>query len=192
VKCILIAMIGALLAATANAAPVTYAIDPNHTFPSFETDHMGGMSVWRGKFRSTSGNVILDAAAQTGTVNIVVDASSIDFGLDKLNEHVKSAAMLDATKYPTATYIGKLTKFVEGAPTQVDGELTLHGITKPLTLTIRSFKCAINPIHKTETCGADAAGMFNRDDYGIDFGKAMGFKMPVALAIQVEAAKPPP
>lgn len=188
-KALLIALLVLPAAATVGAAPVTYTIDPNHTYPSFEVDHMGGMSVWRGKFRHSSGTVILDTEGHAGSVNIAVDAASIDFGLDALSAHVKSAVMLDVTRYPTATYTGKLAKFVHGAPTQVDGELTLHGITRPLKLTIRSFKCAVNPIRKTQTCGADAAGTFNRDDYGIDFGKSMGFRMPVVLAIQVEAAR---
>lgn len=188
-KALLIAVLALPVVGAVTAAPVTYNIDPNHTYPSFEVDHMGGMSVWRGKFRRTSGTVILDTEGKTGSVNIAVDAGSIDFGLDSLSAHVKSAAMLDVAKYPTATYTGKLAKFVRGAPTQVDGQFTLHGIARPLKLTIRSFKCAVNPIHKTQTCGADATGSFNRDDYGVDFGKTMGFRMPVVLQIQVEAAK---
>jgi polyisoprenoid-binding protein YceI len=188
-KSILI-FLGLIIAAgTASAAPTVYQIDPAHTHPSFETDHMGGMSVWRGKFRTSSGTVSLDAAAQTGSVDITVDTSSVDLGLDKLDTHVKSAEMLDVAKFPTATYKGKLTNFKNGSPTQVDGELTLHGVTKPLKLEIRSFKCQPNPMTKKQTCGADAAGSFDRADFGVDYGKAYGFYMDVKLAIQVEAIK---
>jgi polyisoprenoid-binding protein YceI len=179
----------AVVAGAAYAAPEHYQIDPAHTYPSFEADHMGGLSVWRGKFRSSSGTVTLDTAAQTGTVDITVDASSIDLGMDKLETHVKSAEMLDVAQFPTATYKGKLTNFKNGSPTQVDGELTLHGVTKPLKLEIRSFKCQPNPMTKKQTCGADAAASFDRSDFGIDYGKAYGFNMGVKLAIQVEAAK---
>jgi polyisoprenoid-binding protein YceI len=93
-----------LAAGYAVADPVTYQIDPSHTYPSFETDHFAGMSVWRGKFDHTSGTIVLDKDKSTGTVDVTVDATSIDFGMAKLNEHTKSAEMLDVTKFPTATY----------------------------------------------------------------------------------------
>jgi polyisoprenoid-binding protein YceI len=178
-----------LLASVVVAAPVTYNVDPEHTYPSFEADHFGGMSVWRGKFNQNSGTIVLDREAKTGTVDIKIDAASIDFGIDKLANHVKGneAGMLNVEKFPTATYKGKLVKFKDGAPTEVDGELTLHGVTKPVTLTIRSFKCMTHPMKKIEFCGADAAGTINRDDFGVSWGKSFGFKMDVKLAIQVEA-----
>src|SRR6267142_1790172 len=86
---------------SAYAAPALYNIDPNHTYPSFAADHMGGLSVWRGKLRTTSGTVIYDAVAHSGEVDITVDAASIDFGHEKLNVHVRSPDMFDVTKYPT-------------------------------------------------------------------------------------------
>jgi polyisoprenoid-binding protein YceI len=177
-----------LVAGYAVADPVTYQIDPSHTYPSFETDHFAGMSVWRGKFDHTSGTIVLDKDKSTGTVDVTVDATSIDFGMPKLNEHTKSAEMLDVTKYPTASYKGTLVSFKDGAPTQVQGQFTLHGITRPLTLTIRQFKCMTYP-DKKEHCGADASATFNRSDYGISYGDKYGFKMEVKLAIQVEAAR---
>jgi len=187
----LVCVIFAAFASAAIAAPVTYNVDPDHTYPSFEADHFGGMSVWRGKFKQSNGSIVLDREAQTGTVNITVDASSIDTGHEKTNTHLKSAdaGMFDVAKFPTATYKGKLVKFKDGAPTEVQGEFTLHGVTKPLTLTIRSFKCMTHPMKKQEFCGADAVGTINRDDFGISFGKAFGFNMDVKLAIQVEAYK---
>jgi polyisoprenoid-binding protein YceI len=179
----------AAVTTAAVAAPVTYQADPEHTYPSFEADHFGGMSVWRGKFKSTTGTVVLDREAKTGTVDMVIDTSSIDTGHDKLNTHLKSsdAGMFDTAKFPTATYKGKLVNFKDGAPTEVVGELTLHGVTKPVTLTIRSFKCMPHPMKKKEFCGADAVTTIHRDDFGVDWGKAFGFKMDVKLAIQIEA-----
>jgi polyisoprenoid-binding protein YceI len=178
-------------AAAASAAPATYNVDPEHTYPSFEADHFGGMSVWRGKFDSNKGVVVLDREAKTGTVDITIDTTSLDFGLEKLNTHAKGAdpGMFDVAKFPTATYKGKLTKFKDGAPTEVQGDLTLHGVTKPVTLTIRSFKCMQHPMKKKEFCGADAVGTFNRDDFGVNWGKSFGFGMEVKLAIQVEGFK---
>jgi polyisoprenoid-binding protein YceI len=184
-----LAVAASAIAASAIAAPVTYNVDPEHTYPSFEADHMGGMSVWRGKFNQNSGTVVLDKEAGTGTVDVTVDTKSVDFGIDSLNQDAAGPNLFDVAKFPTATYKGKLVKFKDGAPTEVQGELTLHGVTKPVTLTIRSFKCMPHPTKKKEFCGADAAGTFNREDFGISFGKAFGFKMDVKLAIQVEALK---
>ena len=152
---------------------------------------MGGLSVWRGKFDKSEGTIVLDAAAHSGTVDITVDTASINFGLDKLNEHARSAEMFDVAKYPTATYKGTFSKFKGKVPTEVTGELTLHGVTKPVKLTIRSFRCVppMLPMMPTEKCGADAVTHFSRADFGIDYGKNFNFSMDVKLAIQVEAAK---
>lgn len=176
-------------ATAASAAPVHYEVDPEHTYPSFEADHFGGMSVWRGKFKHTSGKIVLDRQAGTGSVDVTIDMTSFDAGLEKLNDHLKGpdAGMLDATKFPTAKYKGKLVNFKDGAPTQVQGELTLHGVTKPVTLTVKSFKCMQHPMKKKEFCGADAEATINREDFGVNWGKSFGFKMDVKLAIQVEA-----
>ena len=187
-KIALPATVLALLAGAALAAPVTYQIDPSHTYPSFEADHFGGVSVWRGKFDKSSGTIVLDRDNATGTVEVTIDTSSIEFGNPKLDEHVKSAEMLDVAKYPTATYKGKLTDFKNGVPTQVAGEFTLHGVTRPLTLTLNSFKCMTYP-DKKEHCGADAVGTINRADYGISYGEKYGFKMDVKIPIQVEAVR---
>lgn len=183
----LIPLLALAVCATAAAAPATYAIDPDHTFPSFEADHMAGLSVWRGKFNKTTGKVTLDKAAGTGTVDITVDVASIDFGHDKLNEHAIGPELFDTAKYPRATYKGKLAGFTSGAPSQVIGDLTLHGVTRPVMLKINTFKCMPHPMYRREVCGADAFAVFKRDDFGMDAGKAYGFNMDVTLRIQVEA-----
>jgi len=179
--------VGALNAAT--AAPVKYNIDSNHTYPSFAADHMGGLSNWRGKINSTSGTVTLDTAAKTGTVDVTMQMKDIDFGHEKMNAHAKSAEIFDVEKFPTATYTGKLANFKNGAPTEVDGSLTLHGVTKPVKLKLNQFLCKPNPMSKKETCGADASAKINRDEFGVSYGKAYGFKQDVELQIQIEAVK---
>ena len=175
------------LAGAAAAAPMTYEIDPQHTYPSFEAVHMGGMSTWRGKINSSSGKIVVDKQAGTGTVDVTMDMKTIDFGIDALNAHAQTPDLFDTAKYPTAHYTGKLVKFQNGTPTEVDGTLTLHGVSKPVTLRINSFQCKDHPMKKKEFCGADASATLNRDDFGVDFGKTMGFKMGVTLRIQIEA-----
>jgi len=187
-KRIVFASMAALVSASAFAVPVTYILDPTHTYPSFAADHMGGLSVWRGKFDATSGKVVYDKDAKTGTIDVTVDVSSIDFGMPKLNEHAKSAEIFDVAKYPTAVYSGKFTKFSGATPLEAEGTLTLHGVTKPLTLTINSFLCKPSPMTKKEVCGADASATFNRSDFGVNFGEKYGFKQEVTLQIQVEGS----
>jgi polyisoprenoid-binding protein YceI len=180
---------GALIAGIASAEPVTYTIDPAHTYPSFEADHMGGMSLWRGKFNTSSGTVKLDRAAKTGEINVTVDMASINFGHAKMEEHARSADMFDVAKFPTATYKGKFSKWNGDTPTEVEGELTMHGVTKPVKLTLNSFMCKANPMTRKESCGADAVGTINRADFGVNFGANFGFKMETKVLISVEAGR---
>lgn len=169
------------------AAPVSYTIDPDHTYPSFEADHMGGLSTWRGKFDRTHGTVSLDRAAGSGHVDIRVDLSSVDFGQARLNAYAKGDQLFDVTRHPQATYSGELAGFSGGVPSRVVGNLSLHGVTRPLELKIDAFKCMPHPMLKREVCGADALATFERDDFGLDAGKTYGFSMAVTLRIQVEA-----
>jgi polyisoprenoid-binding protein YceI len=177
----------ALTTTTLFAEPVTFEVDPRHTFPSFEADHQGGISVWRGKIRSTTGTIVVDREAQTGTVDITMDMNTLDFGLDAMSDHAKAEDMLDVAQFPTATYTGALTEFTkQGEPTAVEGRLTLHGATNPLDLEINTFRCQTNGMGR-RMCGADASGTFSRDDYGVAFGQGNGFLMYVNLEIQIEA-----
>ncbi|WP_036170601.1 YceI family protein [Noviluteimonas dokdonensis] len=170
----------------ASAAEVTYEIDPQHTYPSFEADHMG-LSHWRGKFNRTSGTVAVDKTAGTGSVEITIDIDSIDYGLDLLNSEALKPEMFDAAKFPKAIYRGKFAKFEGGKPATVLGELTLHGVTRPVELRITRFKCMPHPMNKRDWFGADAEATIDRSQFGIDAGKDYGFDMTVALRIQVEA-----
>jgi polyisoprenoid-binding protein YceI len=176
-----------LAASTASAVAGTYNIDPSHTYPSFEADHMG-LSVWRGKFDKTSGTVTLDRAAKTGALDITIDAASIDFGFEKMNTHAKSPDMFNVEKFPTVTYKSKSFKFNGDTLVGVDGELTMLGVTKPVSLTVNKFKCIMHPRFKREVCGADATAEFNRTDFGLNYA-VTNFASEVKLAIQVEAIK---
>lgn len=188
-KALIAASILATLGTAAQAAPTVYTVDPHHTFPSIEVDHAGGLSILRGKFNRSAGKVVLDKAAQTGSVEITIDIASIDFGNDTLNEKVQNEEMLDVAKYPTATYHGTLTQFSGETPGAVEGQLTLHGRTRPVNLKIHQFLCKPSLMTKQEMCGADAEGEFDRSDFGVSYGKDHGFKQAVKLRIEIEAVK---
>jgi polyisoprenoid-binding protein YceI len=178
----------ALLAASAfGANAATYNIDPAHTYPSFEADHKG-ISVWRGKFEKTTGVIQMDRAAKTGSMDITIDAASINFGLDKMNTHAKSPDMFNVEKFPTVTYKGKSFKFEGEQLVAVEGELTMLGVTKPVTLKVNKFKCIMDQRLKREICGADATAEFKRTDFGLNY-LTPAFSPDVKLAIQVEAVK---
>jgi polyisoprenoid-binding protein YceI len=189
-KTLLIAAVALTASVSFSAvAADTYMLDPTHTYPSFAADHLGGLSVWRGKFAKSSGTVMLDRAAKTGTVDVTVDPASVQTGDTKLDEHLQSDAFFDVAKYPAVTYKGTDIKFDGDKPVEVIGSLTMHGVTKPLNLTIESFKCMQHPVLKREVCGVEASAEFNRADYGMDFGSKYGFSMETRLEIQAEGIK---
>ncbi len=176
-----------LLVTTCVSAQV-YNIDPSHTYPSFEADHMG-LSVWRGKFTKSSGKIVLDRQSKTGgSVEISIDASTVDFGHAKMNEKARGDEMFNVAKYPTVTFKSTALRFDGDKLVAVEGEMTMLGITKPLSLTLTHFKCLIHPLHKREVCGADAHGRFDRSDFGMNIGLPR-FSPEIKLAIQVEGVK---
>ena len=182
-------LMAALLAMSVSGAfAQTYNIDPGHTYPSFEADHLG-LSFWRGKFTKTSGKVVLDkAAANGGTLEITIDTNSIDFGHAKMNENARGKDMFNAEKFPTITYKSSALKFDGDKLVAVEGDMTLLGVTKAMPLKINHFKCIMHPMLKREVCGADASARFDRSDYGLSYGVPR-FAPEVKLQIQVEAIR---
>jgi polyisoprenoid-binding protein YceI len=188
IKKLMIATLLTTIAGPAFAAVEKYAIDPTHTFPSLEFSHMG-ISVWRGKFDKTRGNITIDRTAKTGTVDVVVDIASINFGLGAMDEKARSEDFFNVAKFPTATYKGTI-KFVGDAAKTVEGEITLMGVTRPVTLNINSMKCIPHPMLKKELCGADAEGELNWGQFGMKMSKyGEGDAGKVRLRIQVEGLK---
>lgn len=185
-KSLLLAPALLALAATAQAAPVTYDIEPTHTYPSFEADHMG-LSYWRGKLNKSAGTIVYDKATGAGSVDVTMDLASIDFGLDAMNAWARGKDFFDVEKNPSATFKGRFAGNRSGAPTLVEGELTLNGKTRPVTLMVHQIKCIQHPMLKRDFCGADASGKFDREAFGLSAGKDWGFNMNVNLRIQVEA-----
>lgn len=188
-KPVLVILFAGFAAAASLAEPVTYIVDSGHTYPSFEADHNGGLSIWRGKITSTSGNIVLDKEAQTGSVNIEMDMNSIDFGHERMTFSAKDH-IVNTADYPTASYTGELVDFVDGAPTMVKGSLTLHGVTNDLDLKLNSFLCKPHNRHGREVCGADASASFDRSDYNIVYALDGGFLPFINLQISVEAGIP--
>jgi polyisoprenoid-binding protein YceI len=146
-----------------------------------------GISTWRGRFNKTTGKVTLDRAAKTGTADIRVDVTSIDFGHSLMKRFALGEDWLNPDKFPTMTYKGTIV-FNGDAPEAVDGQLTLLGVTRPLRLKINSFKCIEHPMFKREVCGADAEGEMNRADWGMKL-YSDGEAGKIRLRIQVEANK---
>ncbi|MGH8264881.1 MAG: YceI family protein [Steroidobacterales bacterium] len=177
----------ALAACSALAAETTYTIDTNHSFPSFEIKHMG-FSTFRGRFDKVSGSVTLDPAAKKGSAEVTIEVGSVSTGVEKLNEHLKTPDFFDATTYPTITFKASSFKFKGDKLVSVAGDLTMHGVTKPVTLQVDAFACKEHPFMKVPACGADAHAVIKRADWGIGSkfpGAVLGEE--VTLHIQVEA-----
>jgi polyisoprenoid-binding protein YceI len=183
---LLIAAFATALTVPALAAD-SYTIDPRHTHPTYEVNHFG-WSTQRGRFDNVTGKVTLDRAAKRGTLEVSIDVASVSTGVDKLDEHLRSEDFFNVAKYPTMTFKSKQVNFNGDKPASVDGELTLLGVTKPLTLTITSFHCAPNPFAKKEACGADAVATIKRSEFGMNT-LLPGLGDEVKLLINVEAFK---
>ncbi len=182
-----LAMSLAMMTGSAAYAADSYTIDSRHTFPSFEVSHLG-FSTQRGRFNGTKGKIVLDRPAKSGSIDITIATASLDTGLDKLEEHMRGVDFFNTEIYPAMTFkSGKIT-FNGDAPSKIEGDVTLLGVTKPLTLTVSHFRCGIHPTLKKEICGADASGVIKRSEFGMKYAvPAVGDD--VKLLIQVEAIK---
>ena len=178
----------AAMAATsvAQAAPATYAVDPTHTFATFEINHFGA-SINRGRFDKKSGTIQLDKAAKTGRVELTIDATSINSGTPAFDKHLQSADLFDAAKYPTITFAADKFVFNGDKVSEVTGTLTLLGKTNPVTLKANQFNCYTNPMLKREVCGGDFEATIDRTQWGMDYGVSYGITKSVRIVIQVEA-----
>lgn len=179
--------IAASLSSLAFAAPETYVIDPTHTMPRFEYSHFG-YSVQLSKFEKTSGKIVLDRAAKSGSLDVTIDAKSINTGYALFNEHIQAEDFFDTAKYPTITFKSSKLKFDGDKLATVEGELTVKGVTKPVTLKLNSFLCMPHPMLKKDACGATATAVVKRSDFN------MGKHVPyvgdeVTITIPVEAIK---
>lgn len=182
----------AIVSLAASAAETLYTIDANHSIPSFEIKHMG-FSTYRGRFDKISGTITLDTAAKKGSADVTIDASSISTGVTKLDEHLKTADFFDVATYPTITFKSTNFKFRGDRVSSITGDLTMHGVTQAVTLTVDSFACKVHPFYKVPACGADAHTVIKRADWA-DLGKKYPPEIlaaDVTLKIQIEAQNKP-
>ena len=179
--------VAASLSTAAFAASETYIIEGTHTMPRFEYSHFG-YSTQVSRFDKTSGTIILDRAAKTGSVDVVIDAKSVNTGYPLFNEHIQGEDFFDTAKYPTITFKSKALKFDGDKLASVDGDLTIKGVTKPVTLTVTSFHCMPHPMRKKDACGANATTRIKRSEFNA--GKHAPYVSDeVTLTIPVEAVK---
>ena len=169
------------------AAPETYVLDSAHSFPRFSYNHFG-YSTQVSRFNKTSGKIVYDKEAKTASVDIVIDATSVDSGFPVFNEHLRGEDFFDTAKYPTATFKSTKVIFEGDKPKAIEGELTIKGITKPVTLTVTSFHAMPHPMRKKDAIGANAFTVIKRSEFNA--GKHVPYVGDeVRIDIGVEAIK---
>jgi len=185
-----------LLVAAACTAVITgahadggnYAIDPTHTFVTFEIAHFG-TSTNRVRFDKKEGTVRFDRKAKGGRVEITIDMASVNSGVSPFDSHLRSKDLLDVAQFPTAKFVGDKFGFAGDQVTEVAGTLTLMGKTHPVTLKASRFNCYLNPIFKREVCGGDFETVIQRSQWGVNYGLPAMAPDNVRLLVQVEAVK---
>ncbi len=179
--------LSAAVIAPAFAAPVSYGVEANHTFPRFSYTHLG-FTTQQSRFDKTTGTVVYDKEGRTGSVNITVETSSVSTGSALFNQHIQGEDFLDTAKYPTVTFKSTKVNFDGDKPVSIEGDLTIKGITKRVTLTVTRFLAAPHPIQKKDTIGADAYTIVKRTDFNM--GKyAPAVSDEVRIDIAIEALK---
>lgn len=177
----------ALAAATAApvfAAPETYGIEGTHTYPRFSYSHFG-YSTQLSRFNKTTGTIIFDKAAKTGSVDIVIDTQSVDTGYATFDEHIQGEDFLDTAKYPTATFKSTKVVFEGDKPVAVEGNLTLKGVTKPVTLTLTSFQAMPHPMMKKDAIGANAYTIVKRSEFNAGkYAPYVGDEVRIDIAVE--------
>ena len=167
-------------------ANASYVIDPTHTFVMYEMGHYG-TTTNRGRFSTKDGTVQVDASGRSGKVDIVMDMSSINTGVDLLNRHVQSKDFFNVADFPTARFVAERLVFDGDRVTEVPGTLTLMGQTRPVTLKASRFNCYMSPVLNRQVCGGDFETTVERSQWGINWGLNFGFENKVRLLVQVEA-----
>jgi len=177
----------AALAGSAIAAPVTYGVDGSHTFPRFSYSHFG-YSTQLSSFKNTSGKVVFDAEAKTGSVDITIDMKSVNTGFEDFNGHIQGEDFLDTAKFPTATFKSTKVVFEGDKPKSIEGNLTIKGVTKPVTLTVTSFQAMPHPMMKKPALGANAFTTIKRSEFNAGkYAPYVGDDVRIDIAIEAMA-----
>jgi polyisoprenoid-binding protein YceI len=172
-------------AAAGFAAPETYTIDSSHSLQSYQYRHLG-LSFAGGRFDKTTGTITLDTAAKTGSADISVDVNSLNTGVAKLDEHLKGKDFFEAAKYPAITFKSNSFKFTGDTLSSVSGDLSVHGVTRPVTLNVTNFACTMHPMMKVPACAANAEVTIKRSDFGVG-GYVPMVSDETRLSLEVEA-----
>lgn len=181
--------IAGLFATAVQAAPATYAIDPTHTFATFEIDH-NGASTNRVRFDKKSGTVEFDRDAKAGKVEVVLEMDSLNSGTAAFDKHLKSADIFNAAKFPQAKFVSDKFVFDGDKLKEVTGHLTILDKTQPVTIKANKFTCYPNAmLQKRETCGGDFEAVIDRTAFGVNYGVDYGFPKQVRLVMSIEAVK---
>ena len=185
-KLVLVAALGAFSAA-AFAAPETFNVEPTHTYPRFEYSHFG-YSNQQQRFDKTSGKIVIDRAAKTGSVDVSIDTTSVNTGYALFNQHIQAEDYFDTARYPAITFKSTKVRFDGDKPVAVEGNLTIKGVTRPVTLTVTSFHSMPHPMLKKDAIGANATTKVKRSEFNM--GKNVPYVSDeVTLTIAVEAIK---
>ena len=173
--------------ASAFAAPESYGVEPNHTYANFSYNHMG-LSTQISKFNKTSGTIVYDKAAKTGSVDVTIDMTSVDTGSNLFNGHIQGADFLDTAKFPTATFKSTKVVFEGDKPKSIEGQLTIKGVTKPVTLTVTSFQAMPHPMVKKPALGANAFTTIKRSEFNAGkYAPYVGDEVRIDIAIEAIA-----
>ena len=176
-----------LAAGSALAAPVTYTVDSSHTFPRFSYSHLG-FSTQLSTFSKTSGTVVFDAQAKTGAVDIVIDTTTVNTGSTDFNGHIQGEDFLDTANFPTATFKSSKVVFAGDKPASIEGQLTIKGVSKPVTLTVTSFQAVPHPMMKVPALGANAFVTIKRTEFNAGkYAPYVGDEVRIDIAIEALA-----
>ncbi len=171
----------------AGAAPVTYNVDESHTFPRFSYSHFG-LSTQLSSFSKTTGKVVFDAAAKTGSVEIVIDMKSVNTGFADFNAHIQAEDFLDTAKFPTASFKSTRVIFEGDKPKTIEGQLTIKGVTRPVTLTVTSFLAMPHPMVKKPALGANAFTTIKRSEFNAGkYAPYVGDEVRIDIALEAIA-----
>lgn len=175
------------LSAGAALADETYTIDPAHSEPRYEIQHMGGMSMQWGSFGKLTGKITLDRAAKKGTIDVTIDTASIRSHDARVDAILKGENYFNVEKYPTMSFKSTSLAFDGDKLVGADGELTMIGVSRPVALKVANFACAENPFNKKPMCAAEATATIKRSEWGMKTGIPKSSGDEVRIVIPIEA-----
>lgn len=179
--------VAVVAAASAAAAPEGFTLDSRHTFPTFQVNHLG-VSMQFGRFNKTTGRIVVDREARSGTADITIDAGSIDMGIEKWDEAMRGEDWFNVAQFPTLVFKAPRLLFDGDKVVGAEGDFTLLGVTRPLSVKLNGFNCIAHPLNKKTVCGGTATATIKRSEFGLTKGLP-GIGDEVTLTIPVEAFK---